>query len=159
MIDHIGIKSIHLKKIINVINRLRKQNGLTPIEEDGRGRSRSGSAKHNEEDEEDEEEGHSSRRRRASSNEQNSPSTSRKGMQGIRRRSSQPVQKNVGAWRRGHLIGQGAYGKVYQGFSLEDGSLIAVKQILTTMDEDTRREGKKVVRMLLFWWRGGISCC
>jgi len=151
MIDHIGIKSIHLKKIINVINRLREQNGLRPIEEDGRGRSRSGSAKHNEEDEE---EGHSSRR--ASTNEQTSPSTTRKGMQGDRRRSSQPVQKNVGAWRRGHLIGQGAYGKVYQGFSLEDGSLIAVKQILTTMDEDTRREGKKVVRMLLFWGGGHV---
>ena len=41
------------------------------------------------------------------------------------------------------LIGQGAYGKVYQGFSMEDGSLIAVKQILTTMDDEVRKRRRR----------------
>jgi hypothetical protein len=135
LINDLKIKSIHIKKILNVINRLRVQNGLDPMDDGSngssskiddyqtsRGRSRSGSSeRYSEYGESNAEKGNG-------------------GNNSVRRRSNQPRQKNVGAWRRGDLIGQGAYGKVYQGFSLEDGSLIAVKQILTTMDDDTRRE-------------------
>ena len=32
-------------------------------------------------------------------------------------------------WRKGELIGAGAYGRVYMGMNLESGELIAVKQV------------------------------
>ena len=34
-------------------------------------------------------------------------------------------------WRKGELIGAGAYGRVYMGMNLESGELIAVKQVRT----------------------------
>ncbi|CAG9336267.1 unnamed protein product [Blepharisma stoltei] len=37
-------------------------------------------------------------------------------------------------WRRGDLIGEGAYAKVYQGMNLDTGELIAIKHLETTED-------------------------
>jgi hypothetical protein len=138
MINDLGVKSIHIRKMIKAINKLRVANGLAPLMDENSGSS----TKQND----------YSRQRSPS----NGSTTSEIELQdsavakgGRERSGSRRVrQKNVGAWRRGHLIGQGAYGKVYQGFSLEDGSLIAVKQILTTMDDETRREVENEISVM-----------
>ena len=40
----------------------------------------------------------------------------------------------LGEWRRGEIIGQGAYGRVYMGLNLETGEMMAVKQVATSSD-------------------------
>ena len=138
LVNQIGIKSIHVTKCMRVINHLREKNGLerrgsvgesgalgiSPnsqrgIGAVGRGRSRSDS-------------GSASELAKKNNNGERSVKKKKK------KKYKRP--KQVGAWRRGELIGQGAFGKVYQGLELETGSLVAVKQIIVTMDDDMREE-------------------
>lgn len=48
----------------------------------------------------------------------------------IRRRSLRKLSSQEVRWERGPLVGQGTYGKVYQGLNLNTGKLIAIKSIL-----------------------------
>eukprot|EP00850_Spirogloea_muscicola_P007432 SM000037S13567 [mRNA] locus=s37:673594:679218:- [translate_table: standard] len=45
-------------------------------------------------------------------------------------------------WRRGELIGAGAYGRVYMGMNLESGELIAVKQVLIAVNSTTKERAQ-----------------
>jgi len=139
MVNDLEIKTIHVKKMIKAINKLRERNNLTPISQEENGASSKQSDYRN------------SNRSSSTGSDVREDTTRNTGSGGRSRSKSSSTkyrQKNVGAWRRGHLIGQGAYGKVYQGFSLEDGSLIAVKQILTTMDDETRREVENEISVM-----------
>ena len=150
MREHLKIKNVHVKKLKNVINRLREQNNMLPMvtAKELRGSS---SKTDDDDDDDDDDDGGGGRRRASSGGGDGGGGGGGRGGGGrekqrkkiSRRTSRQPRQKNVGAWRRGELIGQGAYGKVYQGFSMEDGSLIAVKQILTTMDDEVRKRRRR----------------
>lgn len=51
-------------------------------------------------------------------------STIRKSRIGLKRFPPQPIR-----WRKGELIGAGAFGRVYMGMNLDSGELIAVKQV------------------------------
>ena len=42
-------------------------------------------------------------------------------------------------WKKGKMIGQGAYGLVYEGLNLETGELMAVKQVeITKASQEVR---------------------
>lgn len=41
-----------------------------------------------------------------------------------------PIHRIVGRWVLGNLLGRGGFGRVYQGISAQDGSFVAVKQLL-----------------------------
>ena len=142
MREHLKIKNVHVKKLSNVINRLREQNNMLPMVTAKE--LRGSSSKTDDDDDDDDDDGGGRRRASSGGGGGGGGGGREKQRKKISRRTSrQPRQKNVGAWRRGELIGQGAYGKVYQGFSMEDGSLIAVKQILTTMDDEVRRRSRR----------------
>lgn len=47
------------------------------------------------------------------------------GMDGQQVSSSEPVH-----WKRGEMIGAGAFGRVYMGLNNETGQLMAVKQVI-----------------------------
>eukprot|EP00850_Spirogloea_muscicola_P016230 SM000130S27117 [mRNA] locus=s130:206092:211730:- [translate_table: standard] len=51
-------------------------------------------------------------------------------------------------WRRGELIGAGAYGRVYMGMNLESGELIAVKQVLIAVNSTTKERAQEQARDL-----------
>lgn len=151
LVNQIGIKSIHVTKCMRVINYLREKNGLErrgtvgesgaldlSVQMDGgrgRGRSRSRSdssttselAQYNIND-------------NGNGNGDGSGAKNTKRKKTKKKKKTAKRPKQVGAWRRGELIGQGAFGKVYQGLELETGSLVAVKQIVVTMDADMREE-------------------
>jgi len=42
----------------------------------------------------------------------------------------EPKAKKGIKWKRGELIGRGAYGKVYQGLDLNTGKIIAIKTVI-----------------------------
>jgi len=49
-------------------------------------------------------------------------------------------------WKKGHLIGKGAYGCVYQGL-LDNGQIIAVKEIeIEESDDESTRQQYELVR-------------
>ena len=43
-------------------------------------------------------------------------------------RESPTLKKHIVKWKRGELIGEGAYAKVYQCMNLENGELMAIKR-------------------------------
>lgn len=51
-------------------------------------------------------------------------------------------------WRKGELIGAGAYGRVHMGMNLESGELIAVKQVLIASNSMTKEKAQEQVREL-----------
>ncbi|KAL6598474.1 hypothetical protein ACP70R_046173 [Stipagrostis hirtigluma subsp. patula] len=51
-------------------------------------------------------------------------------------------------WRKGDLIGSGAFGQVYLGMNLDSGELIAVKQVLIGSSNATRQQAQAHVREL-----------
>ncbi len=51
-----------------------------------------------------------------------------------RRNARKRAPSELGEWRRGEIIGQGAYGRVYMGLNLETGEMMAVKQVATNSD-------------------------
>ena len=55
---------------------------------------------------------------------------------------------DLGEWRKGEIIGKGAYGTVYMGLNLQSGEMMAVKQIATDSDpeEYCRRGGSRSAR-------------
>ncbi|KAM7481359.1 hypothetical protein LguiB_005942 [Lonicera macranthoides] len=51
-------------------------------------------------------------------------------------------------WRRGELIGCGAFGHVYMGMNLDSGELLAVKQVLIAANSASKEKAKAHVREL-----------
>ncbi|KAF8392436.1 hypothetical protein HHK36_022778 [Tetracentron sinense] len=51
-------------------------------------------------------------------------------------------------WRRGELIGCGAFGRVYMGMNLDSGELIAVKQVLIATNNASKEKAQAHVREL-----------
>ena len=128
LVNQVGIKNIHIAKCMRVINALREKNGLERRRVDGES-SESGPGS----------------RSRSNSGTSSAKKSEKMAVENViikkkKRKSSSKRTKQIGAWRRGELIGQGAFGKVYQGLDLETGSLVAVKQIVVTMDTDMREE-------------------
>ena len=46
------------------------------------------------------------------------------------------VESGAFRWKKGNLLGEGAYGRVYAGLCQETGSLMAVKQIPVDCDDE-----------------------
>ncbi|KAM3707384.1 hypothetical protein ACB098_02G022900 [Castanea mollissima] len=63
-----------------------------------------------------------------------------------------PVPKSDDAppirWRRGELIGCGAFGRVYMGMNLDSGELLAVKQVSITMNSASKEKTQAHIREL-----------
>ncbi|GBG59479.1 hypothetical protein CBR_g38503 [Chara braunii] len=62
-----------------------------------------------------------------------------------------PVAKENPApirWRKGELIGAGAYGRVYMGMNLDSGELLAVKQVLIAVNSTTKERAQEHIRGL-----------
>lgn len=51
-------------------------------------------------------------------------------------------------WRKGELIGCGAFGRVYMGMNLDSGELLAVKQVLITASNATKEKAQAHIREL-----------
>ncbi|KAL3680120.1 hypothetical protein R1sor_023076 [Riccia sorocarpa] len=51
-------------------------------------------------------------------------------------------------WRKGEIIGAGAYGRVYMGMNLDSGELLAVKQVLITVNNVTKEKAQAHIREL-----------
>ncbi|GJP80246.1 hypothetical protein CLOP_g10478, partial [Closterium sp. NIES-67] len=51
-------------------------------------------------------------------------------------------------WRKGELIGAGAYGCVYMGLNLESGELLAVKQVLIPSSSTTKEKAQEYIKGL-----------
>lgn len=51
-------------------------------------------------------------------------------------------------WRKGELIGAGAYGRVYMGLNLDSGELIAVKQVCIAQNNVTKDRAQSHIREL-----------
>ena len=49
-------------------------------------------------------------------------------------------RSELGEWRKGEIIGKGAYGTVYMGLNLQSGEMMAVKQIATNSDPEELRD-------------------
>ena len=47
---------------------------------------------------------------------------------------------DLGEWRKGEIIGKGAYGTVYMGLNLQSGEMMAVKQIATNSDPEELKD-------------------
>ena len=58
-------------------------------------------------------------------------------------RGESRVESGAFRWKKGNLLGEGAYGRVYAGLCQETGSLMAVKQIPVDCDDEGRREQMK----------------
>ncbi len=148
LVDTIGVKQIHVNKCMRVINGLRTRNGLeevhvvppTPSRSRAGSKVGEGAAGEIEWDAQATEMPTAARPVRRRTRRSSSQDDEGGGNGGTPRRARSRPQRQVGAWRRGQLIGQGAYGKVYQGLELETGSLVAVKQIVVTMDQREREE-------------------
>ncbi|XP_057960481.1 mitogen-activated protein kinase kinase kinase NPK1-like isoform X2 [Malania oleifera] len=62
-----------------------------------------------------------------------------------------PVTKDVAPlirWRKGELIGCGAFGRVYMGMNLDSGELLAVKQVLIATSNVSREKAQAHIREL-----------
>lgn len=59
-----------------------------------------------------------------------------------------PTEPQPIRWRKGELIGAGAYGRVHLGMNLESGELIAVKQVLIASNSTTKEKAQEQVREL-----------
>jgi len=74
---------------------------------------------------------------------------------------------DLGEWRKGEIIGKGAYGTVYMGLNLQSGEMMAVKQIATNSDPEELKDlqdeinvmkklsHKHIVSYLGAQWDGG----
>lgn len=51
-------------------------------------------------------------------------------------------------WRRGELIGSGAFGRVYMGMNLDSGELLAVKQVLIAVNGASKEKAQAHIREL-----------
>ncbi|CAM6102010.1 unnamed protein product [Calypogeia fissa] len=51
-------------------------------------------------------------------------------------------------WRKGEIIGAGAYGRVYMGMNLDSGELLAVKQVLISVNNVTKEKAQAHIREL-----------
>ena len=47
---------------------------------------------------------------------------------------------DLGEWRKGEIIGKGAYGTVYMGLNLQSGEMMAVKQIATNSNPEELKD-------------------
>ncbi|CAM6033456.1 unnamed protein product [Sphagnum compactum] len=65
-------------------------------------------------------------------------------MQGLPRMGSPRAIR----WRKGELIGAGAYGRVYMGLNLDSGELIAVKQVCISVNNITKEKAQAHIREL-----------
>ncbi|MCO5559944.1 hypothetical protein L7F22_013548 [Adiantum nelumboides] len=64
-------------------------------------------------------------------------------------RSKHPIPKaNTIRWRKGELIGAGAFGSVYMGMNLDSGQLLAVKQVLIAAKNVAKEKSKAHLREL-----------
>ena len=63
-----------------------------------------------------------------------------------------PANREVLRWKRGRVLGKGAFGKVCEGL-MDNAKLIAVKEI--ELDMDTTREKAELVRVRWRWEGGG----
>jgi serine/threonine protein kinase len=52
-----------------------------------------------------------------------------------------------GEWKKGKLLGQGAYGKVYQGLNLRTGKLLAVKEISVNQPGSMAKQAEQMRRL------------
>lgn len=51
-------------------------------------------------------------------------------------------------WRKGELIGAGAYGRVYMGLNMDSGELLAVKEVLIACNNSTKERAQAHIREL-----------
>ncbi|BBN16920.1 mitogen-activated protein kinase kinase kinase ANP1 [Marchantia polymorpha subsp. ruderalis] len=59
-----------------------------------------------------------------------------------------PCSPRAIRWRKGEIIGAGAYGRVYMGMNLDSGELLAVKQVLITVNNVTKEKAQAHIREL-----------
>ncbi|XP_077222723.1 mitogen-activated protein kinase kinase kinase NPK1-like isoform X3 [Tasmannia lanceolata] len=67
------------------------------------------------------------------------------------RSPSRPLSKDISPqirWRKGELIGCGAYGRVYMGMNLDSGELLAVKQVLIAANHASKERTQAHIREL-----------
>ncbi|QDZ25357.1 mitogen-activated protein kinase [Chloropicon primus] len=61
------------------------------------------------------------------------------------RESSKRIESGEMEWKKGELLGEGAYGRVYAGLNHETGQIMAVKQIAVDMDNDKHTDNLKAL--------------
>ncbi|CAM6101731.1 unnamed protein product [Calypogeia fissa] len=59
-----------------------------------------------------------------------------------------PGSPPVIRWRKGEIIGAGAYGRVYMGMNVDSGELLAIKQVLISVNNVTKDKAQAHIREL-----------